>query len=90
MKFRIERSFDRDVDGIRDKKLLRKLQAFVSAIENADSIQEIPHLKKIEGYKSYYRTKIGDHRLGIEAISKVRSKKPFSKNLSCGMILGYL
>lgn len=69
MKFRIERLFDRDVDGIRDKKLLRKLQAFISAIENADSIQEIPHLKKIEGYKSYYRIKIGDHRLGMEAIS---------------------
>ena len=44
MKFRIERSFDRDVDGIRDKKLLRKLQAFISAIENADSIQEIPEV----------------------------------------------
>jgi len=69
VKFRIERSFDRDVDGIRDKTLLRKLQAFISAIENADSIQEIPHLKKIEGYKSYYRIKIGDHRLGMEAIS---------------------
>lgn len=69
MKFRIERSFDRDIDGIKDKKLLRKLQAFISTIENADTIQEIPHLKKIEGYKSYYRMRIGDHRLGMEAIS---------------------
>ena len=69
MKFRIEKSFDRDVDGIRDKKLLRKLQAFISTIENADTIQEIPHVKKIEGYKSYYRIKIGDHRLGVEVIS---------------------
>jgi mRNA interferase RelE/StbE len=69
VKFRIERSFDRDIDGIKDKKLLRKLQAFISTIENADTIQEIPHLKKIEGYKSYYRMRIGDHRLGMEAIS---------------------
>jgi len=46
VKFRIERSFDRDIDGIKDKKLLRKLQAFISTIENADTIQEIPHLKK--------------------------------------------
>lgn len=69
MKFRIDRSFDRDIDGIKDKKLLRKLQTFISAIENADTIREIPHAKKIEGYKSYYRIRIGDHRLGMEAIS---------------------
>jgi mRNA interferase RelE/StbE len=69
VKFRIEKSFDRDVDRIKDKKLLRKLRVFISTIENADTIQDIPHVKKIEGYKSYYRIKIGDHRLGMEAIS---------------------
>ena len=69
MKLRIDKSFDRDIDGIRDKKLLRRLQAFISIIENVDTIQEIPHVKKIEGYKSFYRIKIGDHRLGMEAIS---------------------
>jgi len=69
VKLRIDKSFDRDIDGIRDKKLLRKLQAFISIIENVDTIQEIPHVKKIGGYKSFYRIKIGDHRLGMEAIS---------------------
>jgi hypothetical protein len=48
VKFRIDRSFDRDIDGIGDRKLLRKLQAFISTIEQADTIQEIPHVKKIE------------------------------------------
>ncbi len=69
MKFRIDKSFDRDIDAIRDKKLLRKIQAFISTIENVDTLQEIPHVRKIEGYKSFYRIKIGDHRLGMEAIS---------------------
>ncbi len=69
MKFRIEKSFDRDVDRIQDKKLLRKLRAFISTIENADTIQDIPHVKKIEGFKLYYRVRIGDHRLGMEAAS---------------------
>ena len=49
MKFRIEKSFDRDVDRIKDKKLLRKLRVFISTVENADTIQDIPHVKKIEG-----------------------------------------
>jgi mRNA interferase RelE/StbE len=69
VKFSIEKSFDRDVDRIRDKKLLRRLRIFISTIEDAEAIHEIPHLKKIEGYESFYRIKIGDYRLGMEAIS---------------------
>jgi mRNA interferase RelE/StbE len=69
VKFRIEKSFDRDVDRIQDKTLLRKLRAFISTIENVNTIQDIPHVKKTEGYRSYYRIRIGDHRLGMEAVS---------------------
>jgi hypothetical protein len=45
----IEKSFDRDIDGAKDKKVLRKLRDLLSTIENADSIQGIPHAKKLEG-----------------------------------------
>ena len=69
MKFSIEKSFERDVDRIKDKKVLRKLRTFISMIEDADTIHEIPHIKKIEGFESYYRMKAGDHRLGMEAVS---------------------
>lgn len=69
MKFRVERSFDRDVDKIRDKKLLKKIRSFISTIEEAASIGEILHIRKIEGFDSFYRTKIGDYRLGMEALS---------------------
>jgi mRNA interferase RelE/StbE len=69
LKFSIEKSFEKDVDRIKDKKLLRRLRTFISMIENVETIHEIPHIKKIEGYESYHRTKIGDYRLGMEAIS---------------------
>ena len=69
MILRIENSFDRDVDRIRDRKLLKKLRAFISTIKNVDTIREIPHIKKIEGYESFYRIQIGDYRLGMEAFS---------------------
>jgi mRNA interferase RelE/StbE len=69
VKFRVEKSFDRDVGRIKDKKVLRKLRTFISMIENADTIHEITHIKKIEGYESYYRMKVGDYRLGMEMVS---------------------
>jgi mRNA interferase RelE/StbE len=69
VKFSIEKSFDRDVDRIKDKKLLKRLRTLISMLDKADTIHGIPHIKKIEGYESYYRIKIGDYRLGMEAIS---------------------
>jgi len=69
VKISIEKSFDRDVDRIKDKKLLKRLRTLISMLDNADTIHGIPHIKKIEGYESYYRIKIGDYRLGMEAIS---------------------
>ena len=42
---------------------------FISTIKNVDTIREIPHVKKIEGYESFYRIQIGDYRLGMEAFS---------------------
>ncbi len=69
MKFKIEKSFDKDVDNIDDAKMLKKLQTFISKIDDADTIHKIPCIKKIIGYDSFYRIKIGDYRLGIEAVS---------------------
>jgi mRNA interferase RelE/StbE len=69
VRFRIEKSFDRDVDRIKDKKLLRRLRTFILTIENVDTIGEIPPIRKIEGYETYSRIKIGDYRLGMESVS---------------------
>ena len=69
MKFRVEKSFDRYVDKVKDKKLLHKLRDCISQIENANNPGEIHHVKKMEGHGSFYRIKIGDYRLGVELTS---------------------
>ncbi len=66
MKFRIEKSLDRDISKINDKNLLQKLRTFVFTVEKVNSLTEIPQVKKLRGYDSFYRIKIGDYRLGIE------------------------
>jgi hypothetical protein len=50
VKLKVEKSFDRDVDKIKDKKVLQKLRDCISKIENADTFGEILHVKKIKGY----------------------------------------
>lgn len=47
MKFYIDKSFDKDIDKIRDKNILLKLQEFLSSVEKAKNINEISHLKKL-------------------------------------------
>lgn len=69
MKLKVEKSFARDVNKVKDKKLLQKIRGCISQIENAGNASEIPHVKKIEGYSSFYRIKIGNYRLGMELSS---------------------
>ncbi len=69
MKFKVDKSFDRDIDKIKDKTVLKKIRKFISNIEEAKSLNDLLHIKKIEGYKQFYRIKIGDYRLGFETLS---------------------
>lgn len=69
MKFSIEKSFDRDTDRVKNKRVLRKLHQLISMIGDVDTIGKIPHTRKLHGHPSYYRIKLGDYRLGMEAIS---------------------
>jgi mRNA interferase RelE/StbE len=69
VKIRIDKSFDKDVERIKDKKILKKLQSLISEMEQAETTQSLTSLKKIEGYQTFYRIKMGDYRLGFEASS---------------------
>lgn len=66
MKIRIEKSFDKDVSKINDKNILQKLRAFISTVDKANDITGVAHVKKLQGYDSFYRIKIGNYRLGLE------------------------
>ena len=58
-------SFERDIKKITDKKLLDSIAETIENIEKSESIKDIDNLKKMSGYKTFYRIKINDYRLGI-------------------------
>jgi mRNA interferase RelE/StbE len=38
----------------------------ILTVENATSLSEVPNIKKLYGFKKFYRIRIGDFRIGIE------------------------
>jgi len=52
-----------------EKRYSAVLLEVISLIEDSKFIYEIPHNKKIQGFNSLYRIKIGDYRLAMEEIT---------------------
>ena len=60
-------SFARDLNRITDKNLLRRVRETIEDVERAQSINDLPNLKKLKSSKNYYRLRIGDYRIGLAA-----------------------
>ena len=67
-----ERKFSRDLEKIKDRKMLGRIQAKVEEIEHivqnhVDNAEppEVAGMTKLQGYEHYYRVRVGDYRLGI-------------------------
>lgn len=70
MEIFFEESFEKDLRKIKDKKIKVKLKQIIEEIKQARDMQNIRNLKKLQNYKTYYRIRIGDYRLGIEIIKE--------------------
>ncbi|MBE9047399.1 type II toxin-antitoxin system RelE/ParE family toxin [Pleurocapsales cyanobacterium LEGE 10410] len=67
MKTEFKDSFLKDIRSIKDKKLLSRLEQFILVVESVDNLSQIPNLKKLKGQKNkvYYRSRIGNYRVGL-------------------------
>jgi mRNA interferase RelE/StbE len=65
MNIEFSKKFEKKIESIDDKILLEKISACVKNIINATNTKEIKNIKKLKGYKSFYRIKISDYRVGI-------------------------
>ena len=57
--------FDRDLSDITTKHVKQSIEKTIVRVEGANFLSEIPHVKKLTGFKSAYRIRIGDYRIGI-------------------------
>lgn len=69
MKIRYEAGFEKDLRCVRtNKNLLNKIKELIEEIKQADEISSVNNIKKLKGYDSFYRIRIGDYRIGIEIV----------------------
>ena len=57
--------FDKDVDNINLKSVRLQIVKFIEQVESAETLLDIRNLKKLKGFKSAYRVRIGDYRVGF-------------------------
>ena len=58
-------SFDADLAAITNAALLRRIRKIIERVEDAQSFQQIPNLKRLEATGKYYRIRLGDYRIGF-------------------------
>jgi mRNA interferase RelE/StbE len=65
VKVEFRRSFERDVDKIRDEDLLDRIKTTIESVEAATSLLDVNDITKLKTRGNYYRIRIGDYRIGI-------------------------
>ncbi|MDX2250603.1 MAG: type II toxin-antitoxin system RelE/ParE family toxin [Bacteroidia bacterium] len=73
MKVLIDKTFEKDVSKVPTSALHKKLARVIEQVIAAESPKEIHNLKKLQGYKTYYRIKLGDYRIGIEIVNNAET-----------------
>ena len=65
MKVEFLKRFSKDIDELTVKSVKSALKKVIESIESANTLTDIPNTKKLQGHKTAYRIRVGDHRLGF-------------------------
>lgn len=58
-------SFARDLRRIRETVVLEQVRSAILAVEAAEDLRAIPHIKKLSGGGPYFRIRVGEYRIGL-------------------------
>lgn len=66
MRVEVQKSFEKDISGIRDSGLAARVYESIEELERATTLSAVQNLRKLHANGSYYRLKIGKYRLGFK------------------------
>jgi mRNA interferase RelE/StbE len=61
----IDKSFEKDVKKIKDKKIKEKIAFCIEELQEAKDFSAIKSIKKLKGGDIFFRIRILDYRLGL-------------------------
>lgn len=70
MEVEYSKDFIRDINGIRDKRLQKKITRVVDLLKDTDRLDNVSNIKKLKGSSKHFRIRIGDYRLGFVSENK--------------------
>ena len=65
MKVRFKASFASDLRPLKDKSLLERIKTLIANVEAAQTLSDLPNLKRLRGGGAYFRGRLGDYGVGI-------------------------
>ncbi len=68
MQIQFDESFQKSIKSIKDKKLKARLSELILTFQDAQNLSEVAGVKKLQGFKNYYRVRLGDYRVGFELL----------------------
>ena len=60
-----DRSFQKDIEAVRDTTILGKLEIVIVEIKNASRLTDIKNITQMTDNHGYYRVKVGAYRIGL-------------------------
>ena len=64
--------FVKDLKALKGTPSFAKIRELVfESVPVAETLDEIPHFAKLEGYDNYYRIRVGDYRIGVKIENEV-------------------
>jgi mRNA interferase RelE/StbE len=61
-----DKSFSKSLLRIKDQSILVRVKKCILDLENAENLTNVKNIRKLSGFKTYFRIRIGDYRLGLE------------------------
>ena len=61
MRVEFDKSFYKSLDKVHQRGIDGKVEKLITTVEEAQNLQQVRNLKKMTGYRHYYRIRLGDY-----------------------------
>jgi mRNA interferase RelE/StbE len=76
---KFSKNFSKDLEKIKDSNIKNDIIQAIIELENSESLNLIPNIKKMKGHAEAYRLRIGKYRLGFYFDGKIIELGRFAK-----------